>query len=56
LFLCYNRHLCAWLQEQAKHDPRAQRAAGRLEISTFHSWVRAFAATKTPMFSFKFVR
>lgn len=24
LFLCFNRHLAAWLQEQAKHDPRAQ--------------------------------
>lgn len=43
LFLCYNRHLCAWLQEQAKHDPRAQRAAGRLEIATFHSCARTLA-------------
>lgn len=37
LFLCYNRHLCAWLQEQAKHDRRAHRAGALLEISTFHS-------------------
>lgn len=37
LFLCYNRHLCAWLQEQAKHDPRSRRSPGRLEILTFHS-------------------
>jgi hypothetical protein len=43
LFLCYNRHLCAWLQEQAKHDPRSQRAVGRLEISTFHSCARSLA-------------
>lgn len=43
LFLCYNRHLCAWLQEQAKHDRRAQRAAGRLEMSTFHSCARSLA-------------
>lgn len=43
LFLCYNRHLGAWLQEQAKHDPRTQRAAGRLEISTFHSCARSLA-------------
>jgi hypothetical protein len=43
LFLCYNRHLCAWLQEQAKHDPRTQRAAVRLEISTFHACARSLA-------------
>lgn len=43
LFLCYNRHLCAWLQDQAKHDPRAQRAASHLEISTFHSCARSLA-------------
>jgi len=43
LFLCYNRHLCTWLQEQAKYDPRAQRAGGLLEISTFHSCARSLA-------------
>lgn len=43
LFLCYNRHLCAWLQEQAKHDSRGQRSGGRLEISTFHACARSFA-------------
>lgn len=43
LFLCYNRHLCAWLQEQAKHDPRAQGAGELLEISTFHSCARRLA-------------
>jgi hypothetical protein len=43
LFLCYNRHLSAWLQEQAKHDPRAQRAPGRVEISTFHACARGLA-------------
>jgi hypothetical protein len=43
LFLCYNRQLCAWLQDQAKHDPRTQRAAERLEISTFHACARSFA-------------
>jgi len=43
LFLCYNRHLCAWLQEQAKRDSRAQRAGGQLEIATFHSCARGLA-------------
>jgi superfamily I DNA/RNA helicase len=43
LFFCYNRHLCAWLQEQAKHDPRAQRAGGLIEIATFHSCARSLA-------------
>lgn len=43
LFLCYNRHLCAWLHEQAKHDLRAQRAGGLLEIATFHSFARSLA-------------
>src|SRR5262249_29885647 len=43
LFLCYNRHLCAWLQEQAKHDPRANRAGALLEISTFHACARRLA-------------
>lgn len=43
LFLCYNRHLCAWLQEQAKHDPRAHRAGSLLEISTFHACARRLA-------------
>ncbi|HXG71202.1 MAG TPA: NERD domain-containing protein [Gemmatimonadaceae bacterium] len=43
LFLCYNRHLCAWLQDQAKQDSRAQRVGGRLEIATFHSCARGLA-------------
>jgi hypothetical protein len=43
LFLCYNRHLSAWLQDQAKHDPRAQRADARLEIATFHACARSLA-------------
>ena len=43
LFLCYNRHLCAWLQEQARHDPRAQRVGAQLEISTFHGCARRLA-------------
>lgn len=43
LFLCYNRHLCAWLQEQAKHDPRAHRVGALLEVSTFHSCARRLA-------------
>ncbi len=43
LFLCYNRHLCAWLQEQAKHDPRAHRVGALLEIATFHSCARRLA-------------
>jgi superfamily I DNA/RNA helicase len=43
LFLCYNRHLCSWIQEQAKHDARTQRTGGRLEVSTFHSYARNIA-------------
>jgi superfamily I DNA/RNA helicase len=43
LFLCYNRHLCAWLQEQARRDPRAHRLGALLEISTFHSCARRLA-------------
>jgi hypothetical protein len=43
LFLCYNRHLCAWLQEQAKHDLRGQRAGALLQISTFHACARSLA-------------
>jgi hypothetical protein len=43
LFLCYNRHLCAWLQEQAKHEPRARRVGAGLEIATFHSYARSLA-------------
>ncbi len=43
LFLCYNRNLCAWLQEQAKHDRRAHRAGALLEISTFHACARRLA-------------
>ncbi len=43
LFFCYNRHLCAWLQEQVRFDPRAKRACGLLEISTFHSYAHSLA-------------
>ena len=43
LFLCYNRHLCAWLQEQTQHDPRAHKGVALLEISTFHSCARRLA-------------
>ena len=43
LLLCYNRHLGAWLQEQAKHDPRASTAGARLEVATFHSFARRLA-------------
>jgi hypothetical protein len=43
LFLCYNRHLSTWLQEQAKHDPRSQRAGARVEIATFHAYARSLA-------------
>lgn len=43
LFLCYNRHLAAWLQEQSKHDPRTERVGARLEIATFHAYARSLA-------------
>jgi hypothetical protein len=37
LLLCYNRHLGAWLQEQARHDPRFDRSEARVQIATFHA-------------------
>jgi hypothetical protein len=43
LLLCYNRHLCTWLQEQAKYDSRARRAESLLEIATFHACARRLA-------------
>lgn len=43
LFLCYNRHLSAWLEEQAKQDSRAHSAGTRLEIVTFHSYAHRLA-------------
>ncbi|MBM0107120.1 NERD domain-containing protein/DEAD/DEAH box helicase [Steroidobacter sp. S1-65] len=43
LLLCYNRHLSAWLQEQAKHDRRAQGANSLLHVSTFHARARLLA-------------
>lgn len=43
LFLCFNRHLSAWLQELAKSDLRASRGLPRLEISTFHAFARSLA-------------
>jgi hypothetical protein len=44
LFLCFNRHLAIWLHEQAKQDPRSQRVASFVEISTFHAFARRLAA------------
>lgn len=38
LLLCYNRHLAAWLQEQAAAEPRLRQADGVLTIATFHSF------------------
>lgn len=43
LLLCYNRHLAAWLQEQAESDPRADRVGTSLEVATFHSCARRLA-------------
>ncbi len=43
LFLCYNRDLAAWLQEQARQDVRSRRVGAQLEISTFHSYALALA-------------
>jgi hypothetical protein len=43
LFLCYNRHLCSWLHEQAKYDPRAHQVGALLEIATFHACARRLA-------------
>src|SRR5262249_54234353 len=36
LLLCFNRHLSAWLQEQAATDDRFKRTPDALEIGTFH--------------------
>jgi hypothetical protein len=43
LFLCFNRQLCSWLQEQVKHDSRTLQMGGRLEVSTFHAHARSLA-------------
>jgi hypothetical protein len=43
LLLCYNRHLGAWLQEQAKHDRHANRVGARLDVMTFHACARSLA-------------
>lgn len=43
LLLCFNRHLAAWLQEQAKHEPRSSRPGALLQISTFHAYARKLA-------------
>ena len=51
LFLCYNRHLCAWLQEQVKCDPRAKRFGMSLEVTTFHSFANRIAKRAGVAFS-----
>lgn len=43
LFLCFNRHLATWLQEQASADARLRGIPGALEILTFHSYALALA-------------
>jgi len=43
LLLCYNRHLCTWLQEHAKYDSRARRVESLLDIATFHACARRLA-------------
>jgi superfamily I DNA/RNA helicase len=43
LFLCYNRNLCAWLQEQVRMDPRNLTIGRYLEVSTFHSFAKRIA-------------
>lgn len=43
LFLCFNRHLAAWLQEQLLSARHLSPAAGTLEISTFHAYALGLA-------------
>lgn len=38
LLLCYNRHLAAWLQENARGETRLRNREGFLEIASFHSY------------------
>jgi hypothetical protein len=38
LFLCYNRHLAGWLQEQIKKEENITGNLGDFEVSTFHSF------------------
>lgn len=43
LFLCFNRHLSAWLQEQSERDPRSSVSTGKLDMATFHAFARSLA-------------
>jgi superfamily I DNA/RNA helicase len=43
LFLCFNRQLSTWLQEQVKAEPRLRGREVALEISNFHSFAMALA-------------
>jgi len=45
LFLCYNRELAIWLNEQVSSEPRLHTAAGSLEIENFHRYARKVAKT-----------
>ena len=38
LFLCFNKQLSAWLEEQSKADKKSRYSRDRLEFSTFHSY------------------
>lgn len=43
LFLCYNRHLAAYLQELVRREPRLRGREGSLEIATYHAYALALA-------------
>jgi hypothetical protein len=51
LLLCYNRHLAAWLQENASGETRLRNREGLLEIATFHSY--AFKLAKRANIEFE---
>jgi len=51
LLLCYNRHLAAWLQENASKETRLRNREGFLEIATFHSY--AFKLAKQANIEFE---
>lgn len=43
LFLCFNRELAIWLNEQIEAEPRLRTAHGSLEIDNFHRYARKVA-------------
>ena len=38
MFLCFNRHLAHWLEEQVRKEPRLRGREQNLEIANFHAF------------------